>query len=109
MSTNVKKTKTESSPTVDGITVGDNKKSDGGQDAGQAELQEIFDEAEEKGYFGTVPDPTPNENYSLETPPDAPTPETDANAAREAREATAGRVGALERKETRKAKRKSAA
>ncbi len=46
-----------------------------GGDAGQAEVQAIFDEAAEKGYFGTVPDGTPNENYSLETSPDAPTPE----------------------------------
>lgn len=44
-------------------------------DAGQAEVQEKFDEAAEKGYFGTAPDATPNENYSLQTPPDAPTPE----------------------------------
>lgn len=44
-------------------------------DAGQAEMQQLVDEANAKGYFGTVPDSTPNENYSLETPPDAPTPE----------------------------------
>lgn len=34
-------------------------------DAGQAEVQAKFDEAEEKGYFGFVPDSTPNENYTL--------------------------------------------
>jgi hypothetical protein len=46
------------------------------KDAGQAEVQAIFDEAAEKGYFGYTPDETPNENYTLQTPPDAPTPET---------------------------------
>lgn len=45
-------------------------------DAGQAEIQSKFDEADKKGYFGTTPDDTPNENYSLETPQSAPTPET---------------------------------
>lgn len=34
-------------------------------DAGQAEVQAKFDEAAEKGYFGVVPDETPNENYTL--------------------------------------------
>ncbi len=71
-------------------------------DAGQKELQEVFDEAAEKGYFGTTPDPTPNENYSLQTPLDAPVPETDAAAARAARELTGGRIGALEHRETAK-------
>lgn len=32
------------------------------------------------GFFGREVDPTPDENYSLQTPPDAPTPETDAVA-----------------------------
>lgn len=43
-------------------------------------LQAMFDEAHEKGYFGISPDPTPRENYTLLTPADAPTPETDAKA-----------------------------
>lgn len=34
-------------------------------DAGQAEVQAKFDEAEAKGYFGETPDSTPNENYTL--------------------------------------------
>lgn len=34
-------------------------------DAGQAEVQAKFDEANEKGYFGTTPDETPNEDYTL--------------------------------------------
>ena len=47
-----------------------------GGDAGQAELQKYADKVEEQGYEGHVPDETPNENYSLETPQDAPVPET---------------------------------
>lgn len=34
-------------------------------DAGQAEVQAVFDKAEDKGYFGFTPDDTPNENYTL--------------------------------------------
>lgn len=44
-------------------------------EVGADQVQQAFDEAAEKGYFGYVPDDTPNENYSLETPQDAPTPE----------------------------------
>ncbi len=40
----------------------DNKKND---DAGQAEVQKLSDEASAKGYFGEVPDETPNEHYTL--------------------------------------------
>lgn len=47
------------------------------EDWGQAELQAADDKAKEQGYVGTVPDETPNENYSLQTGPDAPTPETE--------------------------------
>ncbi len=57
------------------------KKSSSTDDAGQAEVQAKFDEAAEQGYFGTSPDPTPPENYTLQTPQDAPTPETDAKLA----------------------------
>ena len=35
------------------------------EDAGQAEVQKRFDEANDKGYFGTTPDETPNEDYTL--------------------------------------------
>ena len=46
-------------------------------DAGQAEVQAKFDEANEKGYFGTTPDDTPNENYTLAgVTSGKPTPET---------------------------------
>lgn len=48
------------------------------------DLQKAADDAVEKGYYGDKVDPTPNEHYSLETGPDAPTPETDEKAAREA-------------------------
>jgi hypothetical protein len=47
-------------------------------DAGQAEVQAKFDEAEEKGYFGETPDKTPNENYTLQgVTSGKPTPETE--------------------------------
>lgn len=47
-------------------------------DAGQAEVQAKFDKAEEKGYFGSVPDGTPNENYTLAgVTSGKPTPETE--------------------------------
>lgn len=50
--------------------------SSGADDAGQAEVQKRFDEAAEKGYFGEVPDETPNENYTLSgVTSDKPTPE----------------------------------
>lgn len=49
-----------------------------GGDSGASEVQAAFDEAAEKGYFGESPDDTPRENYSLQTPQDAPTPETEA-------------------------------
>ena len=47
----------------------------------------VTDPAEvlEAGYFGKVTDPTPNENYTVEgVASGAPTPETDAEAARAA-------------------------
>lgn len=47
-------------------------------DAGEAEVQAKMDEAEDKGYFGTTPDDTPNENYTLQgVTSGKPTPETD--------------------------------
>lgn len=51
---------------------------DKAQDAGQAEVQAKFDEAEAKGYFGHAPDETPNENYTLAgVNSGKPTPETE--------------------------------
>lgn len=50
--------------------------SSGAADAGQAEVQAKFDEANEQGYFGEVPDETPNENYTLKgVTSGKPTPE----------------------------------
>lgn len=37
-----------------------------------AEVQAKVDEAEDKGYFGSVPDPHPNSAYSLQSGPDSP-------------------------------------
>lgn len=34
-------------------------------DLGQAEVQAKVDEANAQGFFGTVPDETPNEHYTL--------------------------------------------
>lgn len=46
-------------------------------DLGQAEVQAAADAAAEKGYFGTVPDDTPNEHYTLAgVIAGKPTPET---------------------------------
>lgn len=54
------------------------KKNSATDDAGQAEVQARFDEANEKGYFGHVPDETPNENYTLKgVTSGKPTPETE--------------------------------
>ncbi len=45
-------------------------------DAGEAEVQANVDEAEEKGYYGTLPEGRPdNSEWSLETGPDSPTAE----------------------------------
>lgn len=46
-------------------------------DGGAAELQQFVDDAEAKGYIGTVPDPHPNEAYSLKSGPDSPAAVTD--------------------------------
>lgn len=34
-------------------------------DVGQAEVQRVADEATEKGYFGTTPETTPNEEFTV--------------------------------------------
>lgn len=44
-------------------------------DGGAAEVQAKVNEAEEKGYVGTSPDPFPNSAYSLQSGPDSPTAE----------------------------------
>ena len=65
-------------------------------DAGQDEVQANMDEETEQGFRGVKVDPTPDLNYSLQTPPDAPTPETDAGAAKKAREVTGRGMTAIE-------------
>lgn len=59
-------------------TKSDSKSSDVGADQVQAKV----DKAEDKGYFGHAPDPTPNENYTVAgVTKGAPTPETDPEIA----------------------------
>jgi hypothetical protein len=41
-------------------------------DKASADVQDKVDEDLAKGYRGTVPDPIPNEEYSLKTGPDSP-------------------------------------
>ncbi len=54
------------------------KKTTDSADAGQAEVQARFDEANKKGYFGVSPDETPAENYTLKgVTSGKPTPETE--------------------------------
>ena len=48
------------------------------------ELTDVMATADDKGYFGTVPDKTPNEHYTLAgVTGDKPTPETDREGAPE--------------------------
>jgi hypothetical protein len=57
-------------------------------DLGSDDVQEIVDRAEDVGYMGTVPDPTPNESYTVAgVVKGKPTPETDAKAAADAHSA----------------------
>ena len=61
---------------------------EGVAEADNAQVQEKVDEETEKGYRGSVPDPTPNENYTLAGQnAGKPTPETDEDAREEARKA----------------------
>lgn len=58
------------------------------KDAGQKEVQSTMDEATERGYLGSVPDPTPNSAYTIQgVTSGAPTPETDRGAKAKADEA----------------------
>ena len=48
----------------------------------KAEVQANMDAEQDKGYYGTVPDPTPNENYTVRgVAAGLPTPETDPEQA----------------------------
>lgn len=64
-----------------------------GGDAGQAEVQAKMDKVEEQGFEGTQVDMTPRENYTLQTPQDAPTPETTERVA-QAEEQNADKIAA---------------
>lgn len=57
------------------------------KDEAQQEVQKVVDEAEGKGYLGVPVDPTPKENYTVAgVLSGKPTPETDADHAREVRQ-----------------------
>jgi len=60
MSGNQKK----SNPPADSVST-DAPKPAANADAGQAQLQKQADEAAAKGYYGTVPDETPNSAYTV--------------------------------------------
>lgn len=53
------------------------------------DVQAQFDAAADQGYFGREVDPTPQENYTVQTPPDAPVPENDEKARQAAQERAA--------------------
>ena len=62
------------------------------EDSGEAEVQANVDAENEQGFRGTRVDPTPLENYTLDgVTSGKPTPETDEDAAAEARESASGR------------------
>ncbi len=59
--------------------------------AGANEIQQAVDDETEKGYRGVGVDPTPNEHYTVGgVTQGLPTPETDPQAATEARRAATG-------------------
>ena len=49
------------------------EKQKSGDDAGQAEMQDMMDTATKQGFIGTEVDPIPNSAYSLQSGPDSPT------------------------------------
>lgn len=56
-------------------------------DAGQAEVQAKFDKEQEQGYIGSVPDPTPNDAYTVAgVLKGSGTPESDPKVAQKAAE-----------------------
>lgn len=56
------------------------------QDAAQKAVQKAVDKAEEKGYLGVEVDPTPDSHYTVAGVLEGkPTPETNADHAREVR------------------------
>ena len=68
------------------------KDPEGVAEAGNKQVQEAVNDETEKGYRGFVPDPTPNENYTVAgVTAGLPTPETDEKLAAEARRLSEGR------------------
>jgi hypothetical protein len=64
-------------------------------DAGQDQVQSMFDTEQEQGYRGEAPDPTPNEHYTVKgVTSDKPTPENDPDQAAKARAAVFGQSAA---------------
>lgn len=62
-------------------------------DSDRQQVQERVDQETDQGFFGREVDPTPVENYTLQTPPDAPVPETDEGAREAARQRAAEITG----------------
>jgi hypothetical protein len=58
-------------------------------DRDRQQVAKQIEAEEDRGFFGREVDPTPNENYTLQTPPDAPVPETDDKARQAAQERAA--------------------
>ncbi|MGW4505696.1 hypothetical protein ACWENO_13755 [Streptomyces sp. NPDC004436] len=66
----------------------DDSKSTPTADEAVQKAQKAFDKAQEQGFFGVETDPTPNEHYSVAgVTAGQPTPETNEEAAAEARKA----------------------
>lgn len=62
-------------------------------DRDREQVAEQIEAEEDRGFFGREVDPTPVENYTLQTPPDAPVPETDEGAREAARQRAAEITG----------------
>ena len=72
---------------VPGDAVGLDRRDERGDESAKGDVQERADEANEQGFYGEKADPTPNENYSLESggaPEDFDVPEVNPERAREA-------------------------
>lgn len=68
-----------------------------GGDGGNADVQEKFDAANEKGYFGVTTDPTPDEHYTASgVNQGLPTPETDPEQAAKVRQHQADLAAGVE-------------
>lgn len=76
----------------------DKSKTTAAKSSAEGSPQALMDEDVEQGFHGESPDPTPNENYTVAgVTSGAPTPETDADLAKEARESVGLGGSAMER------------